>query len=101
MININMNKAKDIWRDKIREERKELFTKYDIEYIKALENGHNELQKDIAQKKQLLRDAPSDPRIHQAQSIEELKSIDPINDPLSWHSIGMFYNMLLESEFKV
>lgn len=83
MININMNKAKDIWKDKIREERKNLLIKYDIEYIKALENGHVELQKDIAQKKQLLRDAPADPRIDAAQNVDELTSIDPINDYMS------------------
>ncbi len=83
MININMNKAKDIWKDKIREERKNLLIKYDIEYIKALENGHVELQKDIAQKKQLLRDAPADPRINAAQNVDELTNIDPINDYMS------------------
>lgn len=80
MININIDKAKKIWRDKIREQRKDLLDKYDIEYIKALEMGKDSLQKDIANKKQLLRDAPADPRIDSAKTVDELKNIDPIKD---------------------
>ena len=37
MINVNMDKAKNIWRDKIREDRKPYFESMDVDYLKATE----------------------------------------------------------------
>ena len=51
MINVNMNKAKDIWRSKIRSERNEELLKLDVEYMRALESGDTQKQSVITDKK--------------------------------------------------
>ena len=80
MITININLAKDIWRNQIRLNRQPLLEKLDIEFIRSLESGDIEKQNLIKTQKQALRDAPSDPRIDLANSAEELLIIDPISD---------------------
>lgn len=80
MININMNKAKDIWRDKIRAERTAELNRLDVEYMRALEAGDFDKQQTIANKKQALRDAPADERINSATSPEELKTLDIVTE---------------------
>ena len=82
MININMTKARDIWRDKIREDREPILQQLDIEYMQALENQDIAKQQEIAIKKQSLRDAPADARIENANDILTLKNIDPIQEIL-------------------
>lgn len=83
MIGINMNKAKEIWRNKIRLERAEELAKLDVLYMRALEAGDIELQQTIASKKQALRDAPADSRIEDAVSPEELKNLDIVKEIVS------------------
>lgn len=80
MININMTKAKDVWRNKIRAERNTEFSKLDVEYMRALESGDTTLQNNISTKKQALRDAPEDPRIENATTPEDLKNLDIIGE---------------------
>lgn len=80
MININMNKAKDIWRNKIRQERQPVLEKLDIDYIKAIEEQNTITQQEIISKKQALRDAPADPRIENATDPATLKAIDPVSE---------------------
>ena len=78
MINVNMTKAKDIWRDKIRAERTDKLNKLDVEFQKALESSADTT--DIVAKKQALRDAPADSRIDAATTPDELKAIDPVGE---------------------
>lgn len=78
MINVNMTKAKDIWRDKIRAERTEKLNKLDVEFQKALESSADTTE--IVAKKQALRDAPADSRIDAATTTDELKLINPISE---------------------
>lgn len=73
VISIDLEKAKDIWRDKIRAGRKELLEKLDAEFMKALETNAD--TSSIVAHKQLLRDAPADPRIAAATSVEELMEV--------------------------
>jgi hypothetical protein len=80
MITINLEKAKNIWRNKIRTERLPVLDSLDILYIRALETGDTQKQNAIIRKKQILRDAPSDSRISNAKNIDELKTIDPIKE---------------------
>jgi hypothetical protein len=75
MIIINMNKAKDIHREHLRIERKPLLDALDVQFIRAVETGDTVLQQSIAQKKQLLRDAPANPEITAAQTVDELKAV--------------------------
>lgn len=80
MITINLEKAKEIWRNKIRADRMPIFDSLDIEYMKALETNDTTKQNSVIAKKQKLRDAPQDPRIDAANSIEELQTINPIEE---------------------
>lgn len=73
MISINMNKAKEIFKDKIREVRKPLLEAKDVEYIRYLEIGDSEKVAAVAAEKKLLRDAPADSNIDAATNVEELK----------------------------
>ena len=76
VIAVNMTKAKDLWRDKIREARIEPFQALDTAYMKALETGAD--TSSIVAEKQALRDAPALASIENATTPEELKSIQPI-----------------------
>ena len=73
-----MDKAKEIWRDKIRRDRVEPLQKLDADYMKALETGSDTAS--IVAQKQALRDAPALPSIDAATTPEELKAIQPIPD---------------------
>lgn len=76
VISVNMDKAKDIWRGKIREARKEPFEALDTAYMKALETNSSTTQ--IVADKQSLRDAPALAAIDAATTPEELIEIQPI-----------------------
>ena len=76
VISVNMAKAKDIWRDKIRAAREEPLKALDTAYMKALESGSSTTQ--IVADKQALRDAPALASIDAANTPEELKAIQPI-----------------------
>ena len=79
-INVNMQKAKNIWKDKIREDRKPYFESLDVDYLKATEAQNVTLKNHIETKKQQLRDAPEDSRIDEAETPELLKLVDPVSE---------------------
>ena len=54
MIKINLDKAKEIQKDKLREARKPLLEKLDVDFVRALELGGDTAS--IAAQKQALRD---------------------------------------------
>lgn len=54
MIKINLDKAKEIQKDKIRLVRKPLLEKLDVDFVRALETGGN--TNSITAQKQALRD---------------------------------------------
>ena len=56
-IGINVDKAKEIHKDKIREVRNPLLEKKDVEYMRAQESGDTEKVAEIVAEKQALRDA--------------------------------------------
>lgn len=76
VISVNMAKAKDIWRDKIRAARVEPLAALDTAYMKALETGAD--TSSIIAQKQALRDAPSLASIDAATNPDELKAVQPI-----------------------
>ncbi len=69
---IDMAKAREIHKDKIRAARAEKFKELDIEFQKALETGASTT--DIVAKKQALRDAPADSGIAAASDADALKA---------------------------
>lgn len=58
-IGINVDKAKEIQKDKIRAVRNSLLEKADVDYIRALESGDTEKVAEVTATKQALRDAPT------------------------------------------
>jgi hypothetical protein len=56
-IGIDINKAKEIHKDKIREVRNPLLQEKDVEYMRAQESGNTEKVAEIVAEKQALRDA--------------------------------------------
>ena len=75
VVEVNMEKAKEIQRNYLRKEREPLLKELDIQYTKSLETKDNQLQDEIVRQKQVLRDITEDPRIANAQSPEELKAL--------------------------
>ncbi len=73
MIVHDMEKARDIWRNKIRTARKPILEELDIKYIRTLEENGD--VKPIVETKKKLRDFPNKPEIENASSVEELKKI--------------------------
>jgi len=75
---VNIDKAKDIHKERIRIARTIAFPALDVEYQRSTETTNNSKKtKEIIAKKQQLRDAPLDPRIDQVTTTEELKAIWP------------------------
>jgi hypothetical protein len=79
MITININKAKEIKKDHLREERKPLLEALDIQYMKALEQNDTQKMQDIVAQKQALRDVTQHPDLLEVESVEDLKNLS-IND---------------------
>lgn len=74
-IDIDMVKAREIWRDKIRAARIPELARLDTDFMKALETGADTSA--IVAQKQALRDAPADPAIDAATTPDELKLVKP------------------------
>jgi len=74
VISEDMDAAKAIFRDKVREVRNPKLTALDADYMKALEDGDTAAQSAIATVKQSLRDAPAAAAIDSASTIAELKA---------------------------
>ena len=72
VISEDMDAAKAIFRDKIREARTPLLAAKDVELMKALETGADTSA--IAAAKNALRDAPAASAIDSATTIAELKA---------------------------
>ncbi len=77
VIDIDMDKARAIHKDRLRERRKPRLAELDIEYQRADEQGDKKKKRDIAARKQALRDVTDDPAIAAATTPEELKNVVP------------------------
>ena len=66
----NIDKAKDITKDRLREERKPKLEALDLQFMRAQETGADTT--DIVNKKQQLRDAPA--QVDTMTTVEELKA---------------------------
>ena len=70
-IFINIDKAKDIWKEKIRTARKPALEKLDVDFIKAQETSSDTTS--IVAEKQKLRDLPS--KVDTATTTDEIKEV--------------------------
>jgi len=74
MINVNMQKARDIHRDKVRQARKPLLEAKDVAFMRAVEFGDTDAQATVAAEKQALRDATAAAAIDAATTPDALKA---------------------------
>ena len=74
VISEDLDAAKVIFKDKIREVRKPLLDAEDVIYMKALEADDADAKAASVAKKNALRDAPSAAAIDAATTIDELKA---------------------------
>ena len=70
----DMTKAKEIFKDKIREVRKPLLEAEDVVYMKAMEADDASAKTASVNKKKALRDAPAAKAISDADTIAKLKA---------------------------
>ena len=71
MITIDISKAKDIWKEKIRTARKPALEKLDIDFMKAQEAGTDTTS--IVADKNTLRDLPE--QVDTATTVDEIKAV--------------------------
>jgi len=74
VITEDLTKAKELFKDKIREARKPLLESEDVVYMKALEADDASAKAASVTKKQALRDAPANSAIDAATDIASLKA---------------------------
>ena len=70
-ITIDIPKAKEIWKNKIRVKRTNALTKLDIDYMRAQEAGSDTTS--IVTNKNTLRDLPS--QVDTATTVDEIKAV--------------------------
>ena len=70
-ITIDITKAKNIWKDKIRFHRDKALKKLDVDFIKAQEAGTDTTS--IVADKNTLRDLPS--QVDTATTVDEIKAV--------------------------
>ena len=76
MITINLDKAKEIQKNRWRDARKSILEKLDVEFMRAVENGDTTKQQQIVAKKQTLRDVTTTD-LSTITTPEELKNVWP------------------------
>jgi len=72
-INVDMERAREVWRNKIRFARALKWEQLDVAYMKALEISGD--VSEIVEEKIMLRDYPNQKSISEAETIEELQEI--------------------------
>jgi len=71
MITIDITKAKEVWKNKIRVARKSALEKLDVDFIKAQEAGTDTTS--IVADKNTLRDLPN--QVNTATTTDEIKDV--------------------------
>lgn len=77
VVTIDMEKAKDIYRDVLRSVRKPALEDLDLQFMRAIETGNTTLLAEIAAKKQELRDLPANTAIDNVTSTQDFLKIFP------------------------
>jgi hypothetical protein len=76
MFIYDTNKALEVLKNLIRNKRTKLFSDLDVQYMRAIESGNTELQNQIAEKKEILRNL-TDISIDGITTREELIALWP------------------------
>lgn len=72
MFKLNLDKAKDLHRNRLRYAREEKFKELDAEFMKALERGDTQRVAEVTALKQQLRDLPSCEEVECATCLDDL-----------------------------
>lgn len=72
-LKLNIDKAKEIKKEKLRIERFNILNKLDVQFMLAIENDDNETKTKIVEEKKRLRDITS--LVDNASTIEEIKAV--------------------------
>lgn len=73
----DMPHAREIHRELLRGMRREWFSVLDVRAQRAMEEKNDSVVAQTVAQKNILRDLPADPRIEQAQTVDDLKAIWP------------------------
>jgi hypothetical protein len=76
-VQIDMSKARDIWRDRMRNASERLLAALDVDYLRADEGGDELMRRDVMARKRELRDVTRDAAIERAETPDELKRCWP------------------------
>jgi hypothetical protein len=74
---VDMGKAREIHRDRLRRDRAPLLAQLDVAFMKALEQGDEVAMAATVARKQALRDVTAHPAIEAAKTPEELAVVTP------------------------
>ena len=74
VVEVDMPKAQEIFKDNLRRERQPLLEALDVEYMKAMERGEDTTA--IVAQKVALRDITADARIASATTPDQLGAMD-------------------------
>lgn len=77
VVTVDIDKAKDIYREVLRSVRKPVLEDLDVQFMRAVETGNTAWQAEIAAKKQELRDLPANTAIDDVKKPEEFLQIFP------------------------
>jgi hypothetical protein len=70
-----MEKAVEIKKNNLRQERAKVLAQLDIDFMKAVEQSNTASQQEIAAKKQALRDITDKPELVNATTVEQLDAV--------------------------
>lgn len=76
-VKVNVDKFKEFKKNELRIERKDLFSKLDIEFMRAVERNDSNRQAEIVELKKQLRNVTNDPAIVHATTPEQLMDARP------------------------
>lgn len=74
MITVDLTKAKEIAKDRIRVVRAPVLAELDVQFMRAVETGNTSLQTAIAEQKQELRDITTHSSLSEAPDADNLKT---------------------------
>lgn len=74
---VDIAKAKEVWKNKIRQVRDKKLKALDIKWMKAMERGEVKIAGAIAADKQVLRDVTEREELTGAKSLKEIKAFWP------------------------
>ena len=74
---VDIEKAKEVWKNKIRPARNKRLQDLDIEWMKAMEKGQTTIASAISADKQVLRDITKREELTKAKTVEEIKAFWP------------------------